>query len=84
VNARPREAMCIGAVVFDELGSEGLGDVGLCLELCDEALDCTQPGWRCVEAPEVRGRAGFCVEPAPAVPTPAPVGADAGVDGGAP
>jgi hypothetical protein len=76
--------MCIGAAVFDAFGSEGLGDVGLCLELCDEALDCAQPGWRCVEAPEVRGRAGFCVEPASPAPTPAPTGADAGVDGGAP
>ncbi len=80
VNAQPRDAMCLGAAVFDELGSEGRGDVGLCLELCDQASDCAQPGWRCIEAPDLRGRAGFCVEPAEA----AALAADAGIDGGTP
>lgn len=73
-NASPRDAMCLTAATFDENGSEGIGDVGLCLELCDEAADCTQPGWQCTPAPDARGRAGFCTAPS----------ADAGADGGSP
>lgn len=78
INADPREAMCLGTAVFDDLGSEGPGDVGICFELCDVPADCAQPGWQCITAPEVRGRSGFCGLPA------ASGGLDAGAEGGAP
>ena len=73
-NAPGRGAMCLTPATFDESGSEGAGDVGLCLELCDQAADCAQPGWQCTPAPDARGRSGFCTAP----------GAVAGVDGGSP
>ena len=73
-NAQPRGAMCLTPATFDANGSEGVGDVGLCLELCDQAADCAQPGWQCTPAPDARSRYGFCTAPS----------ADAGVDGGSP
>lgn len=85
-NASPREAMCLVPGVFDANAnaSEGLGDVGLCIELCDTAADCGVAASECVIEPQVRGRSGYCVALAdPGVPD---AGApDAGVDaGGAP
>ncbi len=77
-NAEPREAMCLVVAVFDANGSEGLGDVGLCLEVCDGAVDCSQSGWQCVPDSEVRGRSGYC---APALASLMP---DAGFQGGPP
>lgn len=77
-NAAPREAMCLAAAVFDATGSEGIGDVGICLELCDVAADCSQPGWQCLVTPEVQGRAGACVAAAGSL------GVDAGAAGETP
>jgi hypothetical protein len=73
-NAQPRGATCLTPATFDENGSEGVGDVGLCLELCDQAADCAQPGWQCAPVPDAVGRTGFCTAPS----------GDAGVDGGSP
>jgi hypothetical protein len=79
-NASPREAMCLVPGVFDATASEGIGDVGLCIELCDTAADCEAPASECILDPQVRGRSGYCVL---ADPTVADAGApDAGIDGG--
>jgi hypothetical protein len=52
-------------------------DLGLCIELCDTAADCGQPGWTCdilaEDAQTALGRAGQCLPPG------AGGGADAGV-----
>jgi hypothetical protein len=65
--ANPREAACLSpyAGVSNE-DSEGLGDIGVCLELCDVPADCGQSGWRCVietGVEELLGRAGYCLPP---------------------
>lgn len=72
----PRGAGCFTPAVQGFLATEGQGDVGLCFELCAEASECAQPGWRCVtsDATQARlNRPGICLPPPPP---------DAGVDGG--
>jgi hypothetical protein len=54
------EARIDAACILPQIPSEGLGDRGLCFELCDVAEDCTEPGFTCVAEP-TRGRAGACV-----------------------
>jgi hypothetical protein len=73
--------MCLVPALFDANASEGIGDVGLCIELCDTAADCGAQPAECVIEPQVRGRSGYCVSLAP--PALADAGApDAGLDGG--
>lgn len=55
------------ACVLPIVAGEGDGDRGLCLELCDTADDCLEPGSTCVAEP-TSGRAGVCVRPALAPP----------------
>lgn len=73
----PREALC--GLTADPAGD--IGDLGLCVELCDEGTDCGQPGWGCeifpAELQTAFGRAGQCVPPGTVG------GADAGVVGDA-
>jgi hypothetical protein len=67
-DAAVRDAACLSPLVSGPDGTEGLGDVGVCFELCDGADDCQQLGWGCepsgLEAE--LGRAGVCIPPAPA------------------
>jgi hypothetical protein len=68
------------------IGSEGVGDYGLCLELCDTSADCAQAdrGWFCNinDAIQVFSqRAGYCL-PASAAPPDAGAGDGGLVDGG--
>jgi hypothetical protein len=86
--ADPREAACLLPYAgISTQDSEGLGDIGICLELCDVPEDCGQPGWRCiVEAGlnELLGRPGYCLPPLrnPADAGPPAGDASAPVDGG--
>jgi len=76
VSADPRNYVCLQPLISGFVSSEGLGDVGFCVEMCDVDGDCSQVqnGFAC--QPDARvarlGRAGICVVPAP----------DAGADGG--
>jgi hypothetical protein len=54
------EALIGAACILPQVPGEGQGDRGLCLALCDDAADCTQPGFTCVLQP-TSGRAGVCV-----------------------
>lgn len=62
-----RDAACLTPVVAQGRFSEGVGDLGLCRELCDVAADCEQAGegWACAPitpaAVEFVGRSGACV-----------------------
>jgi len=72
-----RETLC--GLTADPAGD--VGDLGLCVELCDTAADCGQPGWGCelfldAQLEEAFGRDGQCVPPGTVG------GADAGVDAG--
>jgi hypothetical protein len=76
-----RAAGCFAPAETGFLSSEGDGDVGLCIELCSTAADCTQPGWLCrtSDANQARlGRPGVCLPP-----PPTDAGTDAGSDSGA-
>lgn len=59
----PQEAYCAQPTSL----TGDLGDLGICVELCDEAADCGQAGWECTaltpEGQEVLGRFGECVPP---------------------
>jgi len=74
-----RDAGCFAPRVRGFLSSEGTGDVGFCVELCDEAADCAQAtshNWTCILSAGTRerfGRGGIC--------NPEPAG-DAGTDAG--
>jgi hypothetical protein len=76
----PRGAACVGPRVRGFLSTEGVGDVGICAELCGEASECEQAatrGWVCNETAATQTRfrrPGNCSPPPPS---------DAGVDGGA-
>lgn len=79
VSANPRGAGCLLPRVQGLLGgTEGLGDVGICVELCSEDAECEQfetGGWICDESPAVEdllNRPGVC-DP----PLPSDAGADA-------
>lgn len=60
----PREAACLIPLLSSQAGSEGIGDLGACLELCNTSADCTQVanGWGCqlFNLRDVTGRAGVC------------------------
>jgi hypothetical protein len=79
----PREAGCLVPVVQGGLlvgGSEGLGDVGFCVELCTVGADCEQNisrSWSCQPSAPAQtrfNRPGVCFPPQDV--------ADAGADGG--
>jgi hypothetical protein len=75
----PQEAYCAQPTAID--GAPG--DLGFCVELCDEASDCGQAGWLCAELlPEgqvLLGRQGECVPPGTVLPDdPDAVTPDAG------
>jgi hypothetical protein len=83
----PRDAACLIPAYSSAIGSEGIGDVGACLEVCDVAADCTQGdiGWICQRVASLQtiaGRAGFCLPASAAPPGDAGAG-DGGLDGGA-
>lgn len=65
-SATARDAACVTPVVSAGGFSEGPGDAGLCLELCDEATDCQQAasGFVCVplndQLSTFFGRLGAC------------------------
>jgi hypothetical protein len=66
--ADPREAGCLFPQFRSAIGSEGIGDYGLCFELCDVDSDCEQAdrGWFCrLEAPidTIAQRGGRCLPP---------------------
>ncbi len=80
--ASPREAGCATPAIGGVTGSEGAGDVGLCLELCDVDADCRQAvtrGWECLPRPEAEplGRVGICSTPPPPDAGPADAQTDA-------
>lgn len=67
-----RGAACLTPLVALAGFSEGVGDLGLCRELCDVAEECEQAasaGWICTplspEAAEFFGKTGACVPPRP-------------------
>lgn len=86
-SANPRNFGCWDVVVSGFVASEGYGDVGFCMELCDVDADCSQNptrGWICDTQSRVElrgqlvgaerfGRAGRCIPP-----QPGDAGADAG------
>jgi hypothetical protein len=65
-DAEVRDAACVVPVVAAGRFSEGPGDLGLCLELCDEAADCQQAsaGFACrplnPDLAAFLGRPGAC------------------------
>jgi len=77
-SATKRDGGCLGPRVTGFLSSEGIGDTGFCVELCDVDADCVQAsrGWVCTLSDGVRerfGRGGTCFPPD---------ATDAGLDGG--
>ncbi len=79
VSAEPRNYACLQPLMRGAFSAEGLGDVGLCVEVCTTDADCAQAENGFVCRPDDRvarvGRSGFCL-------TAQPVdGGDAG-DGG--
>jgi hypothetical protein len=77
IDASPRGAACL-APWFNEGGlTEGRQDLGLCVELCSDAADCTQPGFVCdTSQGGPSGSAGACLPEAEVVG--GNIGADAG------
>lgn len=74
----PRNVACLAPVIRGFVSSEGIGDVGFCLEVCDVDADCAQAAtrdWVCLPDAEAErfGRSGLCRAPQPT---------DAGADGG--
>jgi hypothetical protein len=65
-NASPRDAACVVPVVAAGNFSEGPGDLGFCLEICDVDADCQQAasGFTCrplsAELATFLGRSGAC------------------------
>ena len=55
-----REALCVEPWVNLETGSEDVGDLGICAELCDVTADCSHPSFVCELNDLVPDRAGFC------------------------
>jgi hypothetical protein len=84
----PRGAACLIPAFSSAIGTEGVGDLGACLEVCDVDADCEQVaiGWFCRPVAGIQvisGRAGYCL-PASARDPDADAGAgDGGLDGGA-
>jgi hypothetical protein len=68
--APPREAGCLFPQFASAIGSEGFGDYGVCLELCEADADCTQAdtGWFCrldqaTAVQTIAQRSGYCLPP---------------------
>lgn len=84
VSADPRNYACLSPLIGGAFSSEGLGDVGFCVEVCDVDADCAQVqnGFACRPDPRVApvGRIGFCLT---ATPTDAGDAGDGGLDSGA-
>lgn len=59
-DALSREAACAAPFLSEGGVSEGIGDVGTCLELCDVTDPCTLPEWQCVTGAGVMGGRGVC------------------------
>ena len=70
-STEPRGAVCGIPYLRDLLLSEGPGDLGACLQLCDVDTDCSAPGAFCSITELNSGRAGFCD---PSRPRPADAG----------
>lgn len=85
-SASQRDAACVVPAIRGLLGgAEGQGDVGVCLELCDQSSDCEQfssRGWTCEASAAAQpfGRVGLCYRPEDAADAGA--GSDGGVDAG--
>jgi hypothetical protein len=84
VSADPRDFACLAPLIGGAFSSEGVGDVGFCVEVCDLDADCAQApnGFACRPDPRVErtGRAGFCLTPLAAEGDAGDGGLDAGVD----
>jgi hypothetical protein len=83
-SASPRGAGCLRPLQTGFLSSEGIGDVGLCAQLCSDSSQCTQAdrGWECdltVDAQDRFNTPGVCDAQAPT-----DAGADAATDASAP
>ena len=79
-DADPRGAACIGPWLRQDGVTEGRQDLGVCVELCNTASDCTQADWVCdTTGGSPPGAAGTCI---PAALQPSSPDADAGVDAG--
>lgn len=63
-----RDAVCALPFLRNALASEGLGDLGLCIEVCDVGSDCTLPNSVCQLAELNTGRAGACDPSTPLSP----------------
>ncbi len=58
--AANREAACAAPLLSEGGAREGLGDVGSCFELCDQAGDCTLPDWECAVGSGLIGGRSVC------------------------
>jgi hypothetical protein len=58
--ASSREAACVAPLVTGGGASEGVGDVGICFELCDLTDPCAQPEWQCLLGQGLPGGRGVC------------------------
>jgi hypothetical protein len=73
-----RDVVCLSPLVQSGRFSEGVGDIGLCREVCDEDTDCLlfDLGWGCSPlspaAAEFFGRSGACVPLSPEEPPEEP------------
>jgi hypothetical protein len=86
VSAEPRNYACLQPLIRGTFSAEGIGDVGLCVEVCDVDADCAQVESGFVCRPDDRvaavGRAGFCLTPEPGGADAGDGGLDSGVDAG--
>jgi hypothetical protein len=55
-----RDAVCAAPYLTAGGSSEGLGDVGSCLETCDATTPCTLPDWECSLGTDWPGVSGVC------------------------
>lgn len=55
-----RDAVCAAPYLAAGGSSEGLGDVGSCLETCDATTPCTLPDWECSLGTDWPGVSGVC------------------------
>lgn len=87
VSADPRNYSCLAPLISGVfIGSEGLGDVGFCVEICDVDADCAEFANGIVCLPDDRvsrlGRAGFCLTAPPSIPDAGADAGDAGLEAG--
>jgi hypothetical protein len=55
-----RSAVCAAPLLTEGGVSEGLGDVGTCLEACVPGAACMSPEWQCIAAAAGSGVPGLC------------------------